>query len=164
MQMALVQRLESTNTYWHCAPERWQHKGDDTEGFTVGLLTHADTMDCLKFMFVVSPEGITTQPNTLRDLDWPKWVLTIWSTPITGWYTAPLLGADSADTFTNARIATSKSNLKREQMLGAVRRTAPTPRLLSGFQSQPEAFSMLESPMIPTEASSSLTLPRYTRR
>ena len=111
MQMALVQRLESTNTYWHSAPERWQHKGDDTEGFTVGLLTHADTMDCLKFMFVVSPEGITTQPNTLRDLDWPKWVLTIWSTPITGWYTAPLLGADSADTFTNARIAASKSNL-----------------------------------------------------
>ena len=55
----------------------------------------------------------------LRDLDGAKWGKTIWSIPFTGWYSAPLLGKEFTDIVTDDGIATSKSNLKQEQTLGA---------------------------------------------
>ena len=85
----LARRLESTSTHWQCVPGAWHDIGLGLEDFTIGLLNHDDTMERIKFMYVEDPAGNPRTPKNLKDLDWARWVRTIWSAPISGWHAPP---------------------------------------------------------------------------
>ena len=111
--MSLAERLESPNMCWQCTRASGTKKGDELHEFKVGLLNHSETMERLQFMVVANPTGTKVQPKSLTELVWPRWTNTIWSTPISSWYSAPLIGKEFTSAFSNGGIAIAKTVLKQ---------------------------------------------------
>ena len=75
----VAQRLESTSTYWQCAPSAWNDIGLDLVDYTIGLLDHDSTMERVQLMYAVDSAGNPRAPKNLKDLDWQRCVNVIWS-------------------------------------------------------------------------------------